>query len=275
MTTIRTAGHAVRVSVRLGRDPSARPLLMLMGLGGNIEMWEPFRRTVAEIAGMTTIVFDVPGVGDSPPPRVPLPLPIMAMIARGVLTSLRIGEIDVIGLSWGGLLAQQLAVIAPRRVRRLVLANTHFGLGSVPGGWKTVRTLATARRYRTIEGLRDTAFTFGGLLPAASDPTHEHAIARLARPPSTRGYYYQIASLLGWSSLPWLRLVRQPTLVLCGEDDPAIPLVNPRILALVLPHAELVVVPGGGHLMIFDHPDEMAKVVRRFLIGNSLTSRGN
>lgn len=241
---------------------------MLMGLGGNVEMWEPFRRTVAETVGMTTIAFDVPGVGDSSPPMVPLPLPVIAMIARGVLTSLQVREVDVIGLSWGGLLAQQLAVIAPRRVRRLVLANAHFGLGSIPGGWTTVKALATSRRYRSADGIRETVSVFGGQHPVASDPNHEHAVARLARPPSTRGYYYQIASLLGWSSLPWLPLVRQPTLVLCGADDPAIPLVNPRVLARVLPHSELVVVPGGGHLMLFDQPTEMAEIVGRFLVEN-------
>jgi pimeloyl-ACP methyl ester carboxylesterase len=269
---IRAAGHAVRVSVRRGHDPSARPLLMLMGLGGNIEMWEPFRSELARQGGMTTIAFDIPGTGESRPPVVPIPLPLMAIVARGVLTALQLREVDVIGLSWGGLLAQQLAVLTPRRVRRLVLANTNFGIGSVPGGWAMLKTLATSRRYTSINALRETSGVFGGHTSTALEPTHTHARARLARPPSARGYYTQIGSLLGWSSLPWLRLIRQHTLVLCGDDDGAIPLANPRILARLLPHARLEIVPDGGHLMLFDQPADMANVVTRFL---RATNRGD
>ena len=88
---------------------------MLLGLGGNIEMWEPFRSELARQGGMTTIAFDIPGNGESRPPVVPIPLPLMAIIARSVLTALDLPEIDAIGLSWGGLLAQQLAVLTPSR----------------------------------------------------------------------------------------------------------------------------------------------------------------
>jgi len=220
------------------------------------------RTQLAAEGGMATIAFDVPGIGGSPAPLLPLPLPVVALLARNVLSALEIDQCDVIGLSWGGLLAQQLALIAPRRVRRLVLANTTFGLGALPAGPGAIRTLLTTRRYRTHDGLREAKRHFGG---AASGPSDQHSTARLARPPSMRGYYWQIISLAGWSSLPLIRLVRQPSLVLCGDDDAAIRLVNPRILGRLLPHAELVVVPEGGHLMMFERTEEIAPIIAGFL----------
>lgn len=264
--TVRALGHNVRVSMRPGTNPHARPLLMLMGLGGNIEMWEPLRTALAERAGMTTVALDVPGTGGSPPPRIPLPLPMIGLLTRQVLQTLDLDEVDVLGLSWGGLLAQQLAALAPDRVHRLVLASTNLGCCSVPGGWRVLRTLATPARYRSRHDLRDALAAFGG------DPTAEgiealrvHNEARLAHPPTRRGYYGQLAGLLGWSSLPWLPLIRQPTLVLCGAADPAIPLINGRLLARLLPNAELAVLPRGGHLVLFEQLTESVDLITGFL----------
>jgi pimeloyl-ACP methyl ester carboxylesterase len=262
---LRVLGHDVRVSVRPGTDPKARPLLMLMGLGGNIEMWEPLRTALAQRAGMTTVAFDVPGTGGSAPPLVPLPLPVVGLLTSRLLRSLELDEVDVVGLSWGGLLAQQLAVTAPRRVRRLVLACTNVGLGSIPGGWRALRTLATPGRYRSHQQLREAIVAFGSASSSTDDAMTAHNEARLARPPSIRGYYGQIAGVLGWSSLPWLPLIRQPTLVLCGDADPAVPVINGRVLAALLPHAELAVLPGGGHLVLFEQLDESVELLADFL----------
>jgi pimeloyl-ACP methyl ester carboxylesterase len=88
-----------------------------------------------------------------------------------------------------------------------------------------------------------------------------HAHTRLG---PQRGYYYQLAAGTGWSSLPLLRMIRQPTLVLAGDDDPIIPSVNPRMMARVIPNAELHLYRG-GHLALVTEADELAPVVDRFL----------
>ena len=82
-----------------------------------------------------------------------------------------------------------------------------------------------------------------------------------------RGYFGQLYAISGWTSLPWLRTLRQPTLVLAGDDDPIVPLVNGRILARWIPDARLHVVPGGGHLFLLERPAEMAALVAGFLNG--------
>lgn len=266
VSELRVGRRLLRVSDRPGTDPDAPPLLLLMGLGGNIEMWEPLRTKLAAAGGMRTVAFDIPGTGGSPASRFPRSLPLLGRLTVRLLDRLGIDQADVLGLSWGGMLAQQLALTSRRRVRRLVLANTNFGMGSVPGAPAALRHLLSLERYRSDEGLARAALSFGGsdlvLLPHERDA---HAAARLAHPPSTRGYYYQLLAPLWWSSLPALPLLFQPTLVLAGDRDAAIPAVNARMLSALIPRARLHVFPGAGHLVLFQRPDEAAQLVAGFL----------
>jgi pimeloyl-ACP methyl ester carboxylesterase len=88
-----------------------------------------------------------------------------------------------------------------------------------------------------------------------------HAQSRVGSP---RGYLYQLAAGAGWTSLPFLPLLRQPTLILSGDDDPLIPLANARLLRMLIPHARLHVYHG-GHLSLVTEAAELAPVVDRFL----------
>lgn len=257
---VRIGGLDVHVSVRPAPG-DAPPLLLLMGVGGNTGMWEPARDLLG--AGRSTVAFDVPGTGRSDTPALPLPMPLLGLIATRVLDHVGMRRADVLGVSWGGLLAQQIALATPWRVRRLVLANTHFGLASVPATPAALRTLLSTRRYRDPAAFEAALESFGG--DTDVEALREHMAARLAHPPTRRGYWYQMLALSGWSSLPVLPLLRHRTLLLAGDDDPAVPAVNARIMARLLPRGELVVVPGGGHLMLFDRVDELAPLVTGFL----------
>jgi pimeloyl-ACP methyl ester carboxylesterase len=261
---IRICGLDVHVSIRPAPG-AATPLLLLMGIGGNTGMWHPLGGLLG--ADRTVIAFDVPGTGRSATPPVPLPLPVIGLIATRVLDHAGVGRVDVLGVSWGGLLAQQVAIAHRKRIRRVVLANTHSGVLSVPPTPKALRTLLSTRRYRDAEAFAEALATFGGH-PAGADAAaglRPHIAARLAHPPTRRGYWFQLLSISTWSSLPLLPLLRRPTLLLAGDDDSAVPAINARIMAGLLPDAELVVVPGGGHLMLFDRAAQIAPVIRRFL----------
>ena len=83
--------------------------------------------------------------------------------------------------------------------------------------------------------------------------------------PSLRGYAGQLYSIAGWTSAPWLWRLRQPTLVLAGDDDPIVPVLNGRILARLMPNCTLHVVPGGGHLFVLEQPAAVAARVAEFL----------
>ncbi|MGR6964544.1 alpha/beta fold hydrolase [Geodermatophilus sp. URMC 61] len=258
--TVQVGEVRLRTSVR----GSGRPLLLITGLGASLELAESFERELAA-RGRQVISFDAPGIGGSTPYRSPRRMPGLVRTVSGLLDALGLDEVDVFGVSLGGVVAQQLAHQVPHRVRSLVLAATAPGLGGMPGAPSALLALTTPRRYRDPEHyLQVAGRIYGGM--ARTDP---HRLLRTVigrvRPPSVAGYVGQLYAITGWSSMPWLHTVRHPTLVIAGDDDPIIPLVNGRILAWRIPNARLHVVRGGGHLFILERPAEMAALVTAFL----------
>ena len=168
------------------------------------------------------------------------------------------------GISWGGGLAQQLAFQNPRRCRRLVLVATAPGWTMLPARPRVLLRMATPRRHREPGYARSVAGEiYGGLLRERPELVGELVSAHGGRV-SRRGYLYQLASGVGWTSLPFLPLVRQPTLVLAGADDPIIPVANARLMARLLPDARLHVHPD-GHLGLLTIADDLAARVATFL----------
>jgi poly(3-hydroxyoctanoate) depolymerase len=256
---IEVGDHRLRVSIR-GRG---KPLLLLMGIGGNIEMWRPFQDA---LRGFRTIAFDAPGTGSSSVPRLPLRMPALARMTAGLIEALGYESVDVLGVSFGGAVAQQLAKDRPDRVRRLVLAATACGIGAVPGDPLAMLMLATPHRYYLPAYFRSIApYLYGGAMRRKRGLAQSQADVRAGHPPSLVGYFWQLAAVTGWSSLPWLNRIRQPTLVINGDDDPIIRVTNGRILARLIPGARLHVIHGGGHLFLLDQAPESAAIVARFL----------
>jgi poly(3-hydroxyalkanoate) depolymerase len=183
-----------------------------------------------------------------------------------LLDALGYERADVLGVSLGGVVAQQLARQAPARVRRLVLAATGPGLGGVPGSPRVLLSLATPRRYNQPDYYRRIAGRiYGGAARRDPDALLHGSVARFIERPTLPGYLGQIYAITGWSSMPWLRTLHQPTLVLAGDDDPIVPLLNGRILAHCIPDAKLHVVRQGGHLFVLERPAEIATLVAGFL----------
>jgi poly(3-hydroxyoctanoate) depolymerase len=250
----------MRLRVRV--QGSGDPLLLVMGLGGNIEMWDPL---VGALQGRLTIAFDSPGTGESDGSRRLLTMRHLAAVADELVERLGFGEVDVLGVSFGGAVAQQLAFQAPERVGRLVLAATACGVGGVPGNPLAMAILLTPYRYYSRRYLRLVApYLYGGGARRRS-LIEQQASARARRPPSVRGYYMQMMAIAGWSSLPFVRRIRQPTLVMTGDGDPIVPLINARLLARLIPDARLHVVPGGGHLFLLERARESAVAIEDFL----------
>jgi poly(3-hydroxyalkanoate) depolymerase len=254
-------GVRLRVAVR----GTGRPLLLLMGIGGNIGMWAPFEDALDSQA-VQTITVDAPGTGGSSGYRLPRRMPGLAHTMEALVGALGYRRVDVLGVSFGGALAQQLAHQAPARVRRLVLAATGPGLGGVPGSPRVLRHLATPRRYRQPDYFRRIAGdVYGGEARRDPDATLHGSLARFAHGPSTAGYLAQLFAIAGWTSLPWLHRLPQPTLVIAGDDDPIVPPCNARMLHRRIPDSRLHVVPGGGHLFLLERPAEIAALVTEFL----------
>ena len=251
--------RTLRVGVRPG-DGSRPPLLLFNGIGANIELVAPF---LEALDGPEAIVFDVPGVGGSPVPALPYRPWMLARLSARLLDQLGHEQVDVLGVSWGGAIAQQFAFQHAARCRRLVLAATSPGHLMVPGKLAVLLKMASPRRYKDPGYMtRIAGEIYGGRLRQSPQLASEHL--RHVRWTSDYGYYLQLVAGVGWSSLPWLALLRQPTLVMSGADDPLVPAANATILARLIPNARLVSIDD-GHLFLVTSAAESARYVADFL----------
>jgi poly(3-hydroxyalkanoate) depolymerase len=252
-------GERLRVSVRPGTGP---PLLLCNGIGASLDLLQPF--VDALDPAIPVVRVDAPGIGGSSAPRRPYIFATLASMLGRLLDDLGYPSFDVLGISWGGGLAQQLAFQNPRRCRRLVLVSTATGCLMVPAGPRILRKLITARRFKDPNhAISIAADIYGGSLRE-----HPELIRQLfdshSRLASRRGYLLQLLAATGWTSLPFLPMIRQPTLVLAGDDDPIIPLVNAKILARLIPRANLQIYHD-GHLALVSRATELAPTIASFL----------
>ena len=257
--TIMVGRQPLRVATTCGPD-GRPPLLLFNGIGANWQLAKPFLHALTNTAA---IIFDVPGIGGSPLPSLPYRPSTLARLAAGLVAQLGHQQVDVAGVSWGGGVAQQFAHQHGDTCRKLVLAATSPGAIMVPGRPSVIWKLATPRRYLDRNYMRTLAAeVYGGAF--RSDPelvaTHAQAISGV----TNLGYLFQLLAMTGWTSLPWLWSLRQPTLVLTGRDDPLVPSVNGRILARLIPNAQLQMIDD-GHLFMVTRPIETAMAIEAFL----------
>jgi len=255
-----TVGHQqLRVDVRAGSG-TGTPLLMCCGIGTSFEVLQSL--VDALDPGIDIIRFDAPGVGGSSVGALPCGFPQLARMLARILDELGYHRVDVLGFSWGGALAQQFAVQHAARCRRLVLISSSTGVLSVPGAPWLFAKMATPHGFRDNVMAMMAGSMNGGQSRARTDD-----VGRLFRDTlvvSGRGYLYQLAAAASWTSLPFLRLIRQPVLVMGGEHDPIIPVSNARILAALIPNSTLHVYPG-GHVEPLTAATEFAPRITRFL----------
>ena len=268
MTTflrVRVLGHDIRVAVRPGTAPGP-PLVLCNGIGASLDLLQPF---VDEVDPRIEVVrFDVPGVGGSPAPKVPYNFPLLAWLVGTLVDRHGHDRFDALGISWGGGLAQQLAFQYPRRCRRLVLVSTGTGMLMVPARLSVLSKMLTPRRYHDPAYAKAVApVLYGGRMRPRPDEAR-HVVYEQERLGPRTGYFLQLLAGVGWSSLPALPLIRQPTLILAGNDDPIIPLANARIMRALLPDATLHVYDD-GHLGLLTSADELGPLVSRFLTPHS------
>ncbi|MEL7042596.1 MAG: alpha/beta fold hydrolase [Pseudomonadota bacterium] len=258
--TMETIGaHTVRVGYwKAQRRTNKRPLLFFNGIGANMELAFGLGEWIRD---REIITFDMPGVGESPPARFPYRPWMMARLARKLCDQFGMGDVDVMGVSWGGAMAQQFAFQYRNSVGKLVLCATTAGMTMVPGRVGAISKMADARRYTDPGFMRE---NFQRLYGEAADEGAGRHIDNL-KPPAPMGYVYQLLAFLGWSSLPFIRFLRMPTLIMAGDEDAIVPLANAHILNFGLPNARLYVIEGGGHLFLVTKPEETVTELVEFL----------
>ncbi len=236
----------IRVVIKKVPTSSDTPLLLFNGIGANADLLMPLMRDLAPIECIT---FDIPGIGGSQAALLPMRFKALTKLSRKILDHFEYGEVDALGVSWGGGLAQEFARDKRSRCRRLILAATSPGAVMVPSKPSVFMKLSTPRRYLDEQYLLEVAKDiYGGVL--REEPERVEEFAEHIKPAkSGRGYWHQLAAIVGWTSIHWLHKLPQPTLILAGIDDPLIPLLNGKILANRIPNSTLVEI-NCGHLLL-------------------------
>ena len=252
-------GRTLRVARWQAREGVSRhrPLLFFNGIGANIELMAPLPEHLND---REVITFDMPGVGESPDPVMPYRPWMIARIANQIVTDFGHDKVDVMGVSWGGGMAQQFALQYGSRTGQLVLAATSAGMLMVPGKLAALSKMADPRRYIDPEFmLKNFRTLYGG------DTNGAGGHAGRIKPPSMMGYFNQLLAMAGWTSAPFLPFLSVPTLIMMGDDDQIVPLANGHILQMLIRGSKLEVIKGGGHLFMVNQADETMAVIRDFL----------
>jgi pimeloyl-ACP methyl ester carboxylesterase len=262
-------GGAFLAYRRLG-VPGARPLVMLQHFRGNLDNWDP-ALTDALAAEREVVLVDYAGVGSS----TGVPSSSVAAMARqmiGFVSGLGFEEIDLLGFSIGGFVAQEIALVRPDLVRRLVLAAT--GPKGAPGmhGWRP-DIAAAARGESKPENLLYIMFAH----TETSQAKGREFLGRFLRrqeardaPTSDAARDAQYDAVVEWgipdhAALQRLTGIRSPTLVIQGDQDLMIPTKLSHLLTGLIPHARIRVYPDAAHGFLFQYPAEVAGEVNAFL----------
>jgi poly(3-hydroxyalkanoate) depolymerase len=235
-------------------------LLLFNGIGGNIELLAPLAHSMPR---REIITFDIPGVGHSPLPALPYRLSGIARLATRVLDHYGHVQADVLGVSWGGAVAQQLARSHPERCRKLVLCATATGMLMVPSNPLVALKLATPLRFTSKRYARQIAGDiYGGDYRENTDLVLQ--VLKHVKWQSRLGYYLQLAAVTGWTSVHWLHRLPQETLVMAGTDDPLVPLLNAKLMHKLIPRSELKLFDC-GHLFLLTRTKEAVQAISDFL----------
>lgn len=240
------------------RGAPGRPLLFFNGIGANLEIAMGLGDM---FPGREILTLDVPGVGLSPVTQWPYRHWMLARWIRKLTERFGISEMDVMGVSWGGALAQQFAFQYRDRVKRLILCATTAGMTMIPGKPASLSKMADTRRYTDPEFMRENFAKLYGDLADESAGRHIDSLM----PPDPKGYIYQLLAFAGWSSLPFIRFLKMPSLIIMGDEDSIVPVANGHILNFALPDARLHIIEGGGHLFLVTRADETAQIIHGFL----------
>ncbi len=252
--------HKIRTARWLGNgDDNVRPLLFFNGIGANLELAAPLGEAFTR---RDIVTFDVPGVGRSSAPLLPYRPWQMAKLARKMMDHFGYEHMDVMGVSWGGALAQQFSFQYKKRVGKLILAATSPGVTMIPGKMSALSKMTNPRRYIDPDYMRK---NFETLYGDESEKADKHILELM--PPHPRGYFYQMLAFSGWSSLPLLPFLKMPVLIMAGDRDNIVPLANVKLLKMALKYPQIYVVKGAGHLFMVSRAREIVPVMREFFNG--------
>jgi 3-oxoadipate enol-lactonase len=251
--------------VRLAYDVDGvgEPMLLIQGLGYGRGGWGPARELLARRFQVAS--FDNRGFGESDAPPGPYTTPQLAGDALAVLDAAEIDTVHVVGISLGGMVAQELVLASPERVRTLVLcATTPGGATAYPMPEQTVALMGRQPHLDPQDALR--LFVENALSPKPRPGLVDEIVAyRVASPPDPAGWWALAGAGATHDAMARLGDIRVPTLIVHGTADNVVDARNARLLADAIDDARLELFEGVGHLLPWERPEEFTALVEEFL----------
>ena len=266
-----------------GSGGDSRTILLVMGLGANGRGWAPMVRRLLG-AGFDLVAFDNRGCGRSTTPLRPWTTSLMAEDAVTVLAEAGVGRAHVVGASLGGMIAQELALRNPERVRTLTLGCTSGGWPRLDlVGYRGLAELLDAGVRSRLPGAEDDAairhLLRAGCSPDFAESCHpgdegfETARSMLEDPMPPLGFSQQLMAAARHSTWSRLGELEMPVLIQHGTADRIVPVAAARELARRIPHAELKVTARAGHALGLERPDTTVGTIVSFIEANDAGAR--
>jgi 3-oxoadipate enol-lactonase len=253
------------VELSYERSGSGPPLLLIMGMSGTFSHWsEPFLDELR--ASFEVIVYDHRGVGESSPLEGQLTIAQLAQDAAALLSALEIDTAHVFGISMGGMVAQELALAHPERVRTLVLGCTYCGgPGSSLAGPEVMQRLAEAMssgdRARAVRTVWEVNVS-PAYDAARADSYETFRGIGTTRAVAVPVILAQMQACLAHDTSARLAQLAMPTLIAHGTEDQMIPVANAEIIHRLIPGSRLEIFDAVGHLFFWEEPQRSAALVR-------------
>jgi pimeloyl-ACP methyl ester carboxylesterase len=249
-------------SIAYRRAGSGPALVLLHGFTQDSRIWRPQLQGLSD--ELTVIAWDAPGAGGSDDPPEPFGIEDWATTLAGFLDTLGIVRAHLVGLSWGGLLAQELYRQTPALVRSLVLADSYAGWkGSLPDPIPDER-LAACLRDSLLPPSEFVARYLPGMFSEAVAPEIRDELGAIMAEFHPAGFRMMATALARADTRDLLPTIRVPTLLIWGDEDVRSPLSVFRELADAIPGAQLSVLRGAGHVSNLERPEDFDAAVRAF-----------
>jgi 3-oxoadipate enol-lactonase len=249
------------VQLSYERSGSGPPLLLIMGLSGTLLHWgEPLMERLRD--DFDTIVYDHRGVGESSRVEAPFAIADLAQDAAGLLAALKVESAHVLGISMGGMVAQELALHHPELLRTLTLGCTYCGGpgNTLPAQPELAAAIMSGDRERAVRSMWETNVSKGFAQDA--DAYARFRVIGIERRVALEVTMEQLSAITRHDTSTRLGQLEVPTLVVHGTEDRIIPCDNGRMVAELIPGSRLEILPDIGHLFFWELPEHSAELVR-------------
>lgn len=244
------------------------PLVMIQGLAGNHQAW--FLQTPVFRKYYRVVIFDNRGIGKTDQSSKPYTIRTMAEDVIGLMDYLAIDKAHILGLSLGGLVAQEIAISYPERVIKLILGSTFAGI-EINDNPEMIKALGVSEVTTDVD-VKSTDFR--KLMSFMVSSAFNRRLFRMVQLPLSKlgmrsinasGYLMQMAAITGYTTLDRLHQINAPTLVITGTGDRLVPPGMSDLISSMIPNARLVKVKGGSHAFFMEMRGRFNKEVLNFL----------